>query len=73
MKHMTQLEIHKKRRKRSKLLLGLLLNAFIFLLIITGDIAWFLLNDVPETTTSDTASEKKAEIKNLIIERELQL
>lgn len=68
MKHMTQLEIHKKRRKRSKLLLGLLLNAFIFLLIITGGIAWFLLNDVPETTTSDTASEKKAEIKNLIIE-----
>jgi len=69
MKHKTQLDIHKKRRKRSKLLLALLCGAFIILIILTGGIIWAVSSGTPSTSEhpSDTAN-TITEIKNLIIE-----
>jgi len=65
----TQSQIHKRRRKRSKLLLGLLLGAFLILVVSTGIIAWFLMETPSESAPSNSkASQKIVEIKNLIIE-----
>lgn len=65
----TQAQIHKKRRKRSKLLLRLLLVAFAILVISIGTLAWFLFGTSSESASKNSdASEKMVEIKNLIIE-----
>lgn len=68
MKHKPQTNIHKKRRKKSKLLLGLLLGALIFLILLTGGIAWLFFGNTSQSEASENTSDKIVEIKNLIIE-----
>ena len=65
--HRQELELRKKRRKRSKLLIKLLCSAFILLVIITGGIIWALSSGALTTSATSKAPDKIVEIKNLII------